>query len=324
MESDLSPFQSTANLCATIFCFTLSAPGFAQTDPETGVNAYLAPMTLLSDHPQCQGADARAFSLTMIAEDLRFRIGGENWYGTVDLGADQNMTSIADDARCSVTQRARYGNYETKVSCRDDAGFRSEQSPILLAPRQCFITERKGTEIMQLPVACDDDRPPIDLNEAMRGVSTRLDITAKATMCQTLTSFRIVDGEWTATLQIDDQEYVTTQEVLQEHPGLCRDAPDIVVPRAGISISLAGTSSVSLSEAHLFGPTYSRMMPATYYRMWADRIPFMIGGSDPISAVAETVAYFYPMPEGQTWCPEGGCALADQIGLFDEDWHACR
>ncbi len=324
MEFDLPLFLSPANLLATIFCFTFSAPGFAQTDPESGTNAYLAPMTVLADHPQCQGAHARAFNLTMIAEDLRFRIGGDNWYGTVDLGGDQNRTSVADDDRCSVTYRARYGDYETKVSCGDDAGTSPDQRPILLAPRQCFITERKGTEIMQLPVACDDGRPPIDLNEAMRGVSARLDITAQATMCQTLTSFRVVDGEWTATLQIDDQEYVTTQDILREHPGRCRYASDTVVPRAGMSISLTGTSSVSWPEAHRFSATFPRMMPATYYRMWADRIPFMIDGSDPVPAIAETVAYFYPVAEGQTWCPEGGCALADQIGFFDEDWNACR
>lgn len=296
-------------------CLFAIAPSFgaAQVIPDTTINAAFAPVSIVEDHPACQNAGDTAFRVAMRADGLHFRLGGPNWQGFIDVQPTETSVSSAD---CSSLERRGADVYE--ADCSRTASYPSGAGLPVKEQKHCYITERKGSERVRRPIPCEVDETKRNLNDLVSVEELQLNVEGEVTICQSLTSFHILEGQWSAVIAFGDETVTYDGQMILPGAANCRAIDPLGTPRVGISYSPAQAPAG-------LGARYYRQGP-TFLRLWMDRVVVPLAGTEGAPVLLETGAVFFPTVDGQAFCPLDGCAI-DNRESFDVGeiwWHACR
>ncbi len=173
----------------------------AQTIDERKVNGYFAPVILIEDHPQCDGAGETAFELSLDARDM-----------DIDLrGVDGDNVAYVGDAPWSNVGRER-----------------------------CYITQRRGVERTRIEIPCNPSLTQAELQETLDELSIGLDFSGTLAVCQSPTDKQLLDGSWTATLTVDGRQssHSGAYAVSTEH--YCRQSDDASGTRVAVTYANTG------------------------------------------------------------------------------------
>jgi len=211
------------NVLTSAIVTALPALAAAETISLDMENAFIAPLTVVPDHPQCNGVGEVAFTTEFEADALSY------------LAKDP-----ADQSGIVV----------------DAAGTRPAFVP------RCFVTQMRGVERTQFEVPCIQD-PPIPLMfSALLQKPPRLSLSGTITACHAPLSLKFLEASWETTATNDEQVTVTNGTLFHRQSGDCIPRQDNDQPNAHINpsahgINYTGTrrypdNSVSLYRIDLF------------------------------------------------------------------------
>ena len=142
------------------------ASTYADTISPDIPNAFFAPLTVVEDHPQCNGPGEVAFAVNFEAPRLAFRATENDALNTAEIGSDGQVT--VEEARCHIIQRSGTEKMLVQVDCADG---QITQSPF---------------------ISLDFDN--IDLSLAGRFLA-----------CQSPTQFAVFESNWVAMIRQDGE-----------------------------------------------------------------------------------------------------------------------
>lgn len=194
-----------ASAFAILFSLTLPNVGATQTIEELierlNPRTYFAPITVLANHPKCNGPGEVAFSVEIAADDLDFKVEGDTWDGSVYQYNDPREGWI--DETCIVGQ-TKFGArpiHHAELCHSDYDGRGSNQTVMQGEAPKCYITQRSGTEEMQIEIPCDVSRSPSSLNALVERADIQIDALVRADICQSLTGIALIESSWTVDLE---------------------------------------------------------------------------------------------------------------------------
>lgn len=187
-------------IAALIFVSATSAS--AQAIDEQKVNGYFATVSVIENHPQCDGADETAFELLLNAPNLSFSLRG--------IDGD-NTAYVGDDNRW------------------DDLG----------RPR-CYITERRGALAKRIEVPCPNSFTQEELQARLEHLSVGLDFSGALTICQSLTGKRSLEGDWNADLTVNGQLTTVDGAYVSSTEHFCRRSRELPDTKVSVTYADAG------------------------------------------------------------------------------------
>ena len=274
-------------------CLILTAPATMaqdQTHVPGQINGYFTPVTFV-DHPDCDGPGESAFSVTTVAEDLRFRLRAKGWENSFELGGREWFGPDAADT-CYVTQ----GRGADRI--RSEVPF-SAQS--VITPSICEIEEIRGAEgRVRVQIPCGDRAVNAAQAAALEGQTMRLDLSVNVTACQSVMHFNIIDGNWAAELTVGDT-VAQYDGVIGLMPG---DAPvrffSAEKPTADLASVLYGGEGDSPS----------------YFFIGLGGIPVDLPQTvgQPVFLTSHFI--MFPTVDGMLACPTGDCDIPDFLNVY--------
>lgn len=190
---------------AILFSFAPPNAGAAQTIEELierhNPRTYVAPMTILDDHPMCNGPGEVAFSVEIVGNDLDFKVEGDTWDGTVYQYNDPHEGWVGDTCILGKTSFGLWPVPYEELCHSDYNGNQSSQRVIQGEVPKCYITQRSGTEETQIEIPCDVYRFPSSLNALVEQADIQIDALVRADICQSLTGIAIIESSWIADLE---------------------------------------------------------------------------------------------------------------------------
>ncbi|MEO9518249.1 MAG: hypothetical protein ABJH45_10610 [Paracoccaceae bacterium] len=278
----------------------------AQTISDTNINTAFAPVTVLEGHPACNQPGDTAFSVAMRTEDLHFRLTGPNWYGSVDV---KPMETPDSTTNCSFPERR--GADINKSNCTNTYIPVSEE-------KQCYILVRKGSKVVEREVHCEPNDSRRDLIDLAAAEDLRLGVEAEVTICQSVTSYRILEGRWSAAIAVDNKIAAYDGQLILPSSLDCYETDQPFTQRAGVTYSPGQTPADFDGKVDWNYPTF--------VRLWIDNLAVPLPGTEESPVALETAAAFFPTVNGKPICPSGNCAVANRY-TFDvgsTGWSACR
>ncbi len=255
---------------APVLLAPVPAAATAQTIDEQMVNGYFAQVTLIEDHAQCDGAGETAFELSLDAQDMEFNLRGVDGDSIAYVGYPQSW---------------------------NDAGR-----------ERCYLTESRGTKRTQFEIPCNASLTQAELQAKMEQLSVSLNFSGTLAICQSPTDKKLLDGSWTATLEVDGQQssYDGEYAVSTEH--YCRRSDD--APGTRVAVTYANSGLLARED----GP-FERAAGAYHLRILD--MPIEIPDANGIAVDLRTGATFFPVFEGAVECPKEGCGDHGVWGISD-------
>lgn len=270
------------------------------------LNTGFATVAALESHPSCNGAGDRAIKMQFEMENLYFRLASSSW--DRDLGVYPTDVSVDPDS-CTITERR--GGETMELQC--NRYTEDETRPV----QQCTVTERRGVERIELQVDCPDQDAGQDLFSSVTTHTPRLDISGTVTMCQSLASYRVVEGEWQADVTIDDQTVRSEGELLLPGSYACEGAVDDPRPRGGIAYFPEPTL--------LSGQPLGFQRHHSFYRFWIDHLPVQLPNTADAAVLLQSSALFFPTLENEKHvCEDRGCSGWPNQRPDSRSWRACQ
>lgn len=175
---------------------------------------YSVPATILEDHELCKGPGHVAYAVEISADDVDFEVSGDGWAGTVwrfnrfDAISQTNTCIVGEQSR-PIGQGFGWGR-QPEDSC-ELLRPREQVFQENVAPKVCYRSERRGTEVTAIEVDCPGDsygEKGDSLNALLRAANVRVDMTASATVCRTLTGTGLLDSTWSVEVLAGDRREV--------------------------------------------------------------------------------------------------------------------
>lgn len=284
----------------------------AQTIPDTIANAAFAPVTILEDHPGCNRPGDTAFSIAIRADDLHFRLTGPTWDGFVDVNP---MDAPASAANCSGLERR--GTDIHAFDCTTTSSYPTGVGLPVSVQKKCFVTERKGTEVIRRETSCEVTEPARDLLDLIANENPQLDVQAEVTICQSLTSYRILDGHWATTITVSGETAVYDGQLILPGSLDCSATNQPFTPRVGVAYKPAQLPADLDQEIYWNYPTFARL--------WIDNLAVPLPGTEDAPVTLETSAAFFPTVNGQAICPNSRCEVTSRFRypIGSHRWRAC-
>lgn len=177
-----------------------------------------------------------------------------------------------------------------------------------LAPRQCYRRERRGVELVQIPIDCDDSSPLVDPFALTDLDNTSFSMSADATMCLSLSGFTVLDGSWTAQIISGFERTEHSGTFLKPAVESCSDPVRASGMFGTLDFVTSGMWGHPGVRRHWRRSTVYENPPApAIFQLKLFGIPFASSNADETGFVAGTRAFFFPAFEGQANCPEGIC-----------------
>ena len=172
----------------------IGAPALAFADSISSdiPNGQFAPLTILEDHPQCNGAGQTAFNVEFETGNLSYRA--------------QNAQSLREVAVST-----------DGVVAEDDA--------------RCFVTQMSGVERIQVEVICSDctlQRSPF---EGRNLSQTTISVSGTFSVCQSPFAYEVMESSWRAQINNPKVQSEVTGTVFQYPVQGCEDAVPALGPK---------------------------------------------------------------------------------------------
>lgn len=285
--------NTTNPLSIFVFVSSIFAGSAAANEIADGqINVGFGPATIIN-HPSCQLRGDTALQISMKMENVFYRAGGESWEGAIDIWPKQPGSR----ARFGGEQLFDYG-VDGIIQVVPKSRFTRDEPAEL-----CFREERRGVEVVRFEVPCSTPQGRRDLIQLIQDHAPRVDLSATATICQSLTSFRVVEGQWQAEVTIGDDTQTTMGTLLPQGGYQCGPLQDGEVARGGGTYLPAATYSMpGAGGDELF------LSQPSIFRLWIENIPIVWPGAEELTTKLDTAAAFFPFVEGLTPpCRDGEC-----------------
>ncbi|MGJ8586933.1 MAG: hypothetical protein ACSHXW_02160 [Yoonia sp.] len=267
--------QNSLFLGGVVCAFFIAAPVASDADTISSdiPNAYFAPVSVIEDHPQCDGLGQTALEFTFNTENLSFEVLG---------GVRFNQAYV-------------------------DAGGGST-----IETEKCFVIQRNGVERIEVPIRCGEGRTSTSPFERVDLEDLSLSMSGKFLACQSPTSFRIMSSDWTVEVsgQTGLQRY--EGEFFEFEDAGCENARIVRAPQATLSYNLAGITGPTTSPFSLYRWNRNdRVVEAapTHFMIGLTGIPILERNGTESVLRAKTTATFFPDLAGETDCRDGICRL---------------
>lgn len=184
----------------------------------------------------------------------------------------------------------------------------------LSAPELCYFRERRGVDVVSIPVACDGDRRPVDPFAMLSAGDVSLSISADATLCLSLEGFEVLDGTWTAHMQSGSQRETHEGNFLIPAQESCEEPVRVTGAYATLHFAVSGMWGHP-GERTGWGvfDNYERPRAASVLQFALSGLPFRSPNSEGAGFSAGTRAFFFPMFEGEARCPDGVCHVPERF-----------
>jgi len=261
----------------------------AQTIAEGAVNAYFAPATVVTDHPQCSGPGEVAYQLEFEGSDLSF---------SVEHAFSGAMKTVLGRDNTPAKEVADPGEPSPVV----------EIAPIVVEEEErprCFITQRRGVESMRVEIECNGALDPIDPFARLATSDLSLAVSAQASVCVSLAGFRVLEGAWTAELDAGLESASYSGAAFAPTLPDCDAPAQTEHPQVQLNYVMPGIVG---NPNEWRGPRLrqeEKPAAAFWLRFEDVPIPKASGGISTFAVTANT--YFFPTFDGTADCPDGIC-----------------
>jgi len=236
-------------------------------------NGYFAPLTVIEDHPQCNGPGQAAFEVSFETADLSYEAQHVDGRQTASVSADGVVTSDAS---------------------------------------RCFVTNRRGTERIQVEVNCDDGAKRHSPFETYDTSQNALSVSGSFTACQSPFAFELLDSWWR--VQSGGLRGTTerTGSVFRiPHQG-CQGAGPVSGPQLYLEYVKPTMNGIATFRNDRFPHDDLDIVaqaPPTFFRLFLDRMPIFPDETGAPRAVAQTQVFLFPTDQGVGPCYGGVCRL---------------
>ncbi|PXW70190.1 hypothetical protein C7964_10274 [Loktanella sp. PT4BL] len=236
-------------------------------------NGLFAPLTIIEDHPQCNGPGQTAFK-------VEFETG-------------------------EVSYTAQHVQSLREASISSDGVILEEEA-------RCFVGHRSGTELRQVEVSCNGgelQRSPFDARNLSQ---TSISISGTFTACHSPFAFEIMDSSWRAQINEPKGPSEVTGTVFQNPVEGCENAVQVLEPRLYLRYVQTTSSGIPLGIERRFPyDDVDVVSPAspTFFRLIFNDIPVLLNDNNSAFATVDTQVFLFPTDQGVARCPAGLCTL---------------
>lgn len=254
-------------------------PALADEISEDVLNGLFAPLTILEDHPQCQGPGETAFEVEFDAPDIAFRAR----------------------VRGATRQELLY----------DQNGL------VVGTERRCFVQQRRGVEVMDVQVNCDGGAETEILAQPYDFDRIALRVTGAFTVCQSPFAFSLLESNWTAVSDGPLGTVTTEGEVFTVRPEGCQDATPYDEPALLLEYSHLGATPFRDVNRLRFFQEFGQVQPeeTTHFRLFFQDLPIIVDDAGEVGATANTGVYLFPTASGRNFCHDNLCDLNRLSGM---------
>lgn len=280
------PISNRLKIPTAIVCLIASHSFvLAQTTQEQLINLLLtgdtskfsAPVTILNDHPQCNGPGMVAFSVLLEANDVDFDVSGDQWDGTVQQFS--RYDALTETNTCIMGQQLHgriTGRPEDRCNVSESRRqvFREDIGPTL-----CYRTERRGTEKASVEVACPTDvnsDQPESLNALVRAADIEIDMSASADVCKSLSGVGLLNSEWSIAVTTGDETETFTGRF---GPNRWFDPREETPINVRLGLSQGGLFLMEVSDEIRNGPFQLDPIRSGSFRMSFEIEPFVLANA---------------------------------------------
>ncbi|MDX8349746.1 hypothetical protein SLH49_17310 [Cognatiyoonia sp. IB215446] len=270
------------NLLATLLAIVPAAISADQI-AEEAINAYFANYRVLDDHPGCNGIGQTPYEIFFEASDVRFSV--------VHHPTGQSLQPM----RHSVVSGA--------------------VEPIIVERPRCYRTERRGTEPIQIEVACAGDQPSEDPFARLSVENASLSISARVEACLSFSQFDLLDGSWDAQLQNGLQTTSSQGSFLMRPETTCSQSVPAQRPFATLDYAMSGIwANPGDYSRWRRANNYNEAAAPSLFRLVLKGLP-LSSANDMAAFAIDAATYFFVINEGGAGCPDGICELP-RLGLL--------
>ncbi|WP_341367416.1 hypothetical protein [Yoonia sp. BS5-3] len=275
---------------AILFSLALPNVGATQTIEELierlNPRTYFAPITVLGDHPKCNGPGEVAFSVEIVADDLDFEVEGETWDGSVYQYNDPREGWIDETCIIGQTNFGARPIHNAELCHSDYDGKGSNQTVIQREAPKCYITQRSGTEETQFEIPCDVSRSPSSLNALVEQADIQVDALVRADICQSLTGIALIESSWTLDLEFGGYHSTAEGILGDQEAGI---AEGIVTPKIDLNYHRSGFSLRPIDSDPGLDPNFPDPLSSAYFFLTVEIEPAPIPGTSegPVKLLAD-------------------------------------